>query len=46
MRRARDLAGRWVAIFYGAAHLPDLDKKLRGEGWTCIAVDYLDAWTL
>lgn len=37
---------RKLAIFYGAAHMPDLGKKLRRQGWKPISTTWLDAWKL
>ena len=38
--------GRWLALFYGAAHLPDFATKLLARGWEFQAADYLPAWRL
>jgi hypothetical protein len=36
-----------IAIFYGAAHLPDLERKLQGKfGLVCTGVKWLKAWNL
>jgi hypothetical protein len=36
--------GRWLSIFYGAAHLPDLAAKLEPRGFEFQRSDWLDAW--
>lgn len=33
-----------VGIFYGAAHFPDMDKRLLAEGFTKAGQDWLTAW--
>jgi hypothetical protein len=35
-----------VAIFYGAAHLPDFDRRLRELGYTSTSTRWLVAWNL
>jgi hypothetical protein len=35
-----------LAVFYGAAHLPDLEKRLRGVGFGRMAERWLTAWDL
>lgn len=37
---------RKLAIFYGAAHLPDLEKRLLALGFRRERIDYLKAWHL
>lgn len=37
---------RRLAIFYGAAHLPDLEKRLLALGFRRERIDYLKAWHL
>lgn len=34
-----------LALFYGAAHMPVLELKLKREGWTRTEVSWLPAWT-
>ncbi len=34
------------AIFYGAAHLPDMEKKLLAAGWRKQRTEWLKAWNL
>ena len=34
------------AIFYGAAHLPDMERKLRAAGWKKQRTEWLKAWNL
>lgn len=38
--------GRWIAIFYGAGHLPDMTKKLIGRGLEYQGTDWLRAWAV
>jgi hypothetical protein len=35
---------RTVAIFYGAAHLPDLEKRLKAQGYERAGARWLTAW--
>ena len=36
-----------IAIFYGAAHMPDFDKRLKEElGMMRISSEWIDAWSL
>lgn len=35
---------RRLAIFYGAAHMPDLKKRLEEKGWKVTRTDWLKAW--
>ncbi len=35
-----------LALFYGAAHIPDFDKKLRAEGFTRGETKWLLAWNM
>jgi len=37
---------RRIAIFYGAAHLPDMQKKLEAKGFTLGKTEWLKAWDL
>lgn len=32
-----------VAVFYGAAHMPDLEQRLLGEGWRRVAEEWFPA---
>lgn len=34
------------AIFYGAAHMPDLRERLKKQGWKPVSIDWLSAWKL
>jgi hypothetical protein len=38
--------GRWIAIFYGAGHLPDLTAKLLARGLEYQGTDWLRAWVV
>jgi hypothetical protein len=35
-----------IAIFYGAAHMPDFDKRLKDMGLKRVESEWLDAWNL
>src|SRR5262249_8589350 len=35
-----------IAIFYGAAHLPDMTRRLAGMGFTPVATNWNVAWDL
>ena len=35
---------RTVGIFYGAAHLRDMDERLRARGFTLRSVEWMTAW--
>lgn len=35
-----------LAIFYGAAHLPDMDKRLRAMGFECVGYEWFTAWDI
>jgi hypothetical protein len=37
---------RSVGVFYGTAHLPDLEKRLEAIGWRRAGGRWLDAWTV
>lgn len=41
---AKGAHGRWLAIFYGAAHLPDLAKKVAERGFEYQRSGWLEAW--
>ncbi len=43
---ARGAPGRWIAVFYGAGHLPDMEAKLAQRGFEYQGVDWLRAWEL
>lgn len=38
--------GRKFALFYGAAHMPDIEAKLRRKGWTRTGSEWLKAWAI
>jgi hypothetical protein len=47
LRRQIDRGRRRIAIFYGAAHMPDLEKRLTGElGLRRTAVEWEVAWNI
>ena len=33
-----------LALFYGAAHLPDFAQRLGATGWSCQGTDWVTAW--
>lgn len=35
---------RSLAIFYGAAHMPDLERRLTKAGWEHVSIDWIRAW--
>ena len=35
-----------LAIFYGAAHLPDMEKRLLAQGFKVQKIDWVKAWDL
>lgn len=35
-----------LAIFYGAAHMPDFVKRLKGDGWKVVSTSWMSAWDL
>lgn len=35
-----------LGIFYGAAHFPDMEKRLVADGWTRAGSDWLTAWDI
>jgi hypothetical protein len=35
-----------LGLFYGAAHMPDLEARLREKGWTRGDTSWLQAWTI
>ncbi len=37
---------RKLAIFYGVGHLPDLDKRLREQGYQLHSVEWVTAWNM
>jgi len=37
---------RHLAIFYGAAHLPDMETRLLAMGFRLVHIEYLSAWRL
>lgn len=40
------LGRKKLALFYGAAHLPDMEKKLLAAGWKKAGTEWLKAWDL
>lgn len=44
---AQSAAGkRRMALFYGAAHMPDLEARLKDKGWKRTGITWLKAWTI
>jgi hypothetical protein len=37
---------RSVAVFYGAGHMPDLERRLRSRGGTVMRSEWITAWNL
>jgi hypothetical protein len=37
---------RRISIFYGAAHMPDMSKRLRDMGFTPVSTEWENAWDL
>jgi hypothetical protein len=46
LERQTAKGNRRLAIFYGAAHMPDLSKRLKASGWNQSKTDWIQAWTL
>lgn len=46
LKETIDKGKKKIAIFYGAAHLPDMSKRLEKMGFTPVAVDWNTAWDL
>lgn len=46
LRERLEKGDKKVAIFYGAAHMPDLSNRLRKLGFKAMGRSWLDAWTL
>lgn len=44
VRREVQSGKRRIALFYGAAHMPDLKKQLESEGWKRVRTDWITAW--
>ena len=40
------MLGRWIAVFYGAGHLPDMAAKLTQRGFEFQGVGWVRAWEL
>lgn len=35
-----------IALFYGAAHMPDLERRLRADGWTPVSEQWFEAFSV
>ncbi len=46
LRQQLNAGKRKLAIFYGAAHLPDMEKRLTADGWKRAAPEWLKAWEI
>jgi hypothetical protein len=47
LRKELDAGKKKIAIFYGAAHMPDMEARLRDEfGMTLVSTRWLAAWNL
>lgn len=44
-REARSGKGK-MALYYGAAHMPDLERRLGEMGWSRVKTDWLKAWSI
>ena len=42
----KDPGKKQVAVFYGAAHMPDMEKRLKEMGFTRAATEWRTAWDL
>ena len=40
------LGKKSLALFYGAAHMPDLEKRLQRQGWKKVNTDWIKAWSI
>jgi hypothetical protein len=36
--------GRWLSLFYGAGHLPDINSRMIEDGWKYQGSDWVTAW--
>ena len=41
-----ETGGRRLAIFYGSAHLPDFEVRLKETDWTYLGCTFIDAWVV
>lgn len=46
VERELSLGKRRLALFYGAAHMPDLERRLRALGFEQTSIRWLSAWTV
>ncbi len=46
LRDRLKLGDQNLALFYGAAHMPDFAAKLKSQGWSLVSTTWLDAWKL
>lgn len=46
MKREIENGARRLGIFYGAAHMRDLEKRLLAEGLVPVQTEWIDAWAL
>lgn len=44
--REVDKGHKSFALFYGAAHMPDIEDKLTRKGWTRTNIEWLEAWKI
>ena len=42
----RNPGARSIAIFYGAGHNPDLERRLAAEGFVAVADEWIPAWDI
>ena len=43
-RKETQAGKRRLAIFYGAAHMPDMKKRLEKQGWKASGTEWIKAW--
>ncbi len=46
MKKQIDAGRKRLAIFYGAAHFPDMEQRLLKDGWKLQKTDWMKAWDI
>ncbi len=46
LKKMLDSGKRHISIFYGAAHMPDMSKRLRDMGFSPVSAEWETAWDL
>lgn len=46
LKRETAAGKRSLAIYYGAAHMPDMEKRLKKAGWRKVKTDWVKAWAI